>query len=340
MNFLYANNISIAAGFARSAQVENNAKAFKNILNTQYREVLIKPLKIGNLELRMKESSLIRKTAFFVKVIIALPECHSVYSRNLWLLVALGFFTKKQLTWEMHDAPNHEGLLKYAPNGLNIICISMALETWLKERGYGFKTMVAHDGISLDLWNAYSDISKKEQSKLTVVHTGSAFPGRGLEILFELAKENPQIGFHHFGGTKDQLIYWKENHNISSNVSLNSSVSHDKVMRIQRNASILLLPMTKNSPIWWCTSPMKLFEYMASGSLIMHTGIGSITEVLTEDNSVKIDLNNLSSSFEKIVSVYKNIRHRGELARREVYNNYLWEIRVKKILDFLEFQIN
>jgi len=340
MNLLYANNISTTAGFARSSQVRCNALAFKYHLNSKYSEVLIKPLKLGNREFRLKESSLLRKAIFFCQVLYLITKCDWVYSRNLWLLVVLGVLTRKQLSWEMHDAPSRESLLKVVPKRLNIICISQALESWLTGKGYCFKTMVAHDGISIKLWEKYSRITKNSHERMTVIHTGSAFPGRGLEILFELAKENPDIDFHHFGGTEMQIDYWKKKYIFSPNAKLFPAVSKEEVMRVQRNADILLLPMTKKSPIWWCTSPMKLFEYMASETLIVHTGIGSITEVLSDENSVKIDINNLARYFRTIIMDYENLISRGTKARQDVYNNYLWEIRTKKILDFLNIPTN
>ena len=80
---------------------------------------------------------------------------------------------------------------------------------------------------------------------------------------------------------------------------------------------------------------MKLFEYMSSGSVIIHTGIGSINEVLNENNSFKIDINNLKDSFNIFLKDFNKIKLRALKAREEIKNNYLWEIKSKNIFNFL-----
>ncbi len=48
------------------------------------------------------------------------------------------------------------------------------------------------------------------ENKLTVGFTGHIYPGRGAELLFELAKRMPDVNFLWVGGTPDEVAYWRD----------------------------------------------------------------------------------------------------------------------------------
>ena len=84
------------------------------------------------------------------------------------------------------------------------------------------------------------------------------------------------------------------------------------------------------------TSPIKLFEYMASGRPIVATKIPSVMEILRDgENAVLVEPDNYNSLTRGISRVLNDEKAGDKLARtslREVAD-YTWEARAKKLLD-------
>ena len=76
---------------------------------------------------------------------------------------------------------------------------------------------------------------------------------------------------------------------------------------------------------------------MASGTPILASNIGSITEVLNEKNSFLFDPENLNDLIDKIKFAQDNWQERekrADNAFRDV-KNYTWQKRADRILKFL-----
>ena len=115
-------------------------------------------------------------------------------------------------------------------------------------------------------------------------------------------------------------------------------VDNNYLIQYQMSADLLFFPMTKLTPTWWCCSPMKIFEYMATGIPILTVNIGSTTEVLTDDNSIKFDPENSDSLIYGLKSFLKDenmAKKKANLALEQVKKNYTWENRAFHISEFL-----
>jgi len=127
--------------------------------------------------------------------------------------------------------------------------------------------------------------------------------------------------------------------NLPSNVKCFGRISHAEIPFYLRAADVLILPNKKGNPRSESfTSPLKLFEYMASGVPIIASKLKSICEILDEDNAVLVEPNNSMA----LVKSIKRLRGNELLAKR-VSNRaktdvvkYQWINRATIILRFLD----
>ena len=103
-------------------------------------------------------------------------------------------------------------------------------------------------------------------------------------------------------------------------------------------ADALVLPNKKEEKISELyTSPLKLFEYMASGRPIIASDLPSLREVLDENSAVFFESGDSSQLAESIKNILNNENLGRSISSRafEKVKNHTWENRAKKILDFV-----
>jgi glycosyltransferase involved in cell wall biosynthesis len=104
--------------------------------------------------------------------------------------------------------------------------------------------------------------------------------------------------------------------------------------------SDILVMNYPNTPYYATSmSPMKMFEYMASGNPIVATDLPSIKEVLNESNACLIDPNkpdSLTGAFRSLLDSEQAAKRLSEAAKNDVLS-YTWKKRAEKILTFIGF---
>jgi len=104
-------------------------------------------------------------------------------------------------------------------------------------------------------------------------------------------------------------------------------------------ADVLVLPNTgKQKVSLYYTSPMKLFEYLVSGTPMVVSNIPSITEIVDNSSAFLAEPDNPESFAEKINLVFSDVETAKEKAMRaqEKGKLYTWDNRAQKILALLE----
>src|SRR3990172_8037678 len=159
--------------------------------------------------------------------------------------------------------------------------------------------IVAPNGVELEKYDGLpSPVEARHQLNLpdglTVGFTGHIYPGRGADLLFELAKQMPQVNFLWVGGTPELVDFWRGKlaEAKMTNVTMTGFVKHESIPLYQAASDILLMPYSRSisassgQDIAEVINPMKMFEYMASGRAIVSADLPSIREVLNEGNAV------------------------------------------------------
>ena len=132
------------------------------------------------------------------------------------------------------------------------------------------------DFIILDDCVDYRDFKQSNKKANSCVYTGSFVKGKGVETIINIASSLPEVNFFLYGNLKTldenlhKMILRKKN------ITLKDFVTYDKIANILPKSKILLMPYEKkigvlidNIDVSEYISPLKLFDYLASGSTII-----------------------------------------------------------------------
>ncbi len=110
----------------------------------------------------------------------------------------------------------------------------------------------------------------------SVLYVGKQLRAKGLDALFDAAKESPTITVHICGtGPYDDVV--KSRAKESRNVIYHGFVSDEKLNHLRRNASAAVVPS-----IWMENSPMTIYESFAAGLPVIGSDIGGIPELICQ----------------------------------------------------------
>ena len=114
-------------------------------------------------------------------------------------------------------------------------------------------------------------------------------------------------------------------------------VSHTDIPKYLSVCDILVVTQSKERPI---RSPIKLFEYMATGRAIAVANVGQLSEIIKDgENGLTFEPNthDLGRVLDRLIQ-NKELREKiGEKARRDAVQQYTWDANVTRILDKIAY---
>jgi glycosyltransferase involved in cell wall biosynthesis len=259
---------------------------------------------------------------------------------------------------ELHDMPTGKAgprwFRQYAKAGgkkrLLVItdALQQALETEYNLRFDSQEVQVAPNGVD---WQDYAEMPDARQARRqlnlpeqpTVVYTGHFYAGRGMELLFDLAQRLSQLHFLWVGGRPQDVIRWQSRLHSAGveNVTLTGFVDKSDLPMYQAAGDFLLMPYEKsiagssggNSAA--ICSPMKMFDYLAAGRVILSSDLPVLHEVLNEKNTVFCpaeDVDAWQAALESLLADPVRSANLAEQARLDG-QNFSWLTRAKNALD-------
>ena len=276
-----------------------------------------------------------------------------VYSRDELSLFNLGFF-KKNLFWEAHDGRLNFIIKNIIKRCAGIITITEGLKDFYARNGTAReKIFVAPDGVDLEKFTI--NLNKKEcrerfslpQNKKIIMYTGHLYDWKGSDILLETAREfesknsESESLFVFVGGTKKDIeIFKSKAESVKlSNIKILGHKPHYDIPYYLKAADVLVLPNRGDNDISRrYTSPMKLFEYMASGNPIVASDLPSIREILNETNAVLVKPDDSKELADGVIKVLRDDDLSGKISKQalEDIKEYTWQKRADKIISFIK----
>lgn len=183
--------------------------------------------------------------------------------------------------------------------------------------------------------------------KKIAVYTGSLFEWKGIHTLALASKHLPEDVLIYFaGGNEEDRHSFKKfiDDNKLPNITLLPLPYEDFELSpaFMRAADALILPNTAKDPASkYETSPVKLFEYMSSGTPIVASDLPSIRNVVSEREVFFFEPDNpkdLAKKIQEVLIKREEGEQRARFARQEVAR-YSWEEKSKAIVKFIEYAL-
>lgn len=208
----------------------------------------------------------------------------------------------------------------------------------------GDKIIVARDGVDIDKFKL--NISKEtcreklnlSLDKKVVLYTGHLYKWKGANLLLEAIKFiSSNIQIYLVGGTDIDLKLYRKKYN-NTNLHFMGWQKPKLIPFWLKAADVLILPNSGKEKIGSeYTSPLKLFEYMASGTPIVAAAVPAIKEVLTPDESFFFLPDDPQSLAQAVVSIFKNKNEAEDKSNKaqEKVEQYSWNKRTDLILSVI-----
>ncbi len=178
----------------------------------------------------------------------------------------------------------------------------------------------------------------------TVGYTGHLYTGRGVEHILELARRLPEVQFLLAGGDPEDVerLQSQITQYAIRNIFPTGFIPNADLPRYQAACDILLMPYQESvaassgGDIARYLSPMKVFEYLACGRVILSSDLPVLREILNEQNAILLPPGDVDAWVRAIEDVRLNSRKYAEMAITAKNNaeQYSWEARARKVLDF------
>ncbi len=273
-----------------------------------------------------------------------------VYSNEILPLIFISKI-RKNCFYEMHDFPESKiGIFGKYLSRMRWILIHNRWKLKEAKRLFPYidDSKYLYEPNAVDLKDFDIDIDRDSArkklslplNKTIVVYTGHLYGWKGVDTLAESAKLLPNNYLVVFvGGTDLDVRRFKDNYERFSTIRIIGQVKHSEIPIWQKAGDILILPNTAKEKISaYYTSPMKLFEYMASKRPVIATKIPSILEILNEKNSILVEADYPQKMKEVIIKTGQSIESCKALATQAFVDveKHTWDKRAERIKKFID----
>lgn len=299
--------------------------------------------------LAFKISFLVFSFAVFFYLLRRAHKTDLIYSNeSLPMLLASWYFPNT--LYELHDFP--EGKDSFYGSLFRRVKFLLVTNAWKVDevvRRFGIerkKILLERNAVEMSDFDVPAG---KEESRVRLglpkegriaVYTGHLYSWKGVDILAEAAKLLPTDVLVVFvGGTEQDLKRFRAEYGGVKNIRIVGHKNRSEIPYWQKAADVLILPNTAKEDISkYYTSPMKLFEYMASRVPIIASRIPSIEEIVTDDEVFFVPPDDAPALARMIQEVCGDAT-RGERKAQAAYQavgEHTWQKRVARIVSFIK----
>ncbi|MBI3442703.1 MAG: glycosyltransferase [Candidatus Sungbacteria bacterium] len=336
----------------RIGRIRTDPYAFYHIKNN-FRVVYLPVIDLNFVPFGKKLTFWLSSVSFSISCFcyLAVVACRSdiIYSNEILPLLLASFFFPATF-YEMHDFPESKfilfGIFLRRMRGL-IIHNYWKTEHAVKRFGVSRNKIITEpNAVDVDEFSiaqskaeARARLSLPSDKKI-IIYTGHLYSWKGVDTLAESARKLPGDYLVVFvGGTPEDLKRFKGSYGHISNISIVGWRPHTEIALWQKAADILVLPNTAKEDISkYYTSPMKLFEYMASGVPIVASRVPSIEEIVTEQEVFFAEADHARSFAEAIQKAATDGDEGAMRARRgrAKVMEFTWTMRAQRVVSFMD----
>lgn len=270
-----------------------------------------------------------------------------VYARNYifpWLTSKLGIATvaEKHSPIETNTAPFCRLVdATRHPNFYLWVTISHRLANYYHSQGVPEKKLIVlSDAVDLKLFQRPDRLpaSPYAENCANVAYVGHLYDYKGIPTVLEAAEIALDVRFHFVGGLAEDIDKQQKRSQALKlhNVTFHGLKPQIEVPNFLWHADVLLLPPSQHHASAAWTSPVKLGEYLASGTPIVATDIPALRDWLTDKEVEFVEPDNAEAMVEGIRHLLSD-RQRAEQLQRsglEKAQELSYEQRAEAILNF------
>ncbi|WP_157981829.1 glycosyltransferase family 4 protein [Aliidiomarina soli] len=178
---------------------------------------------------------------------------------------------------------------------------------------------------------------------LKVGYTGHLYEGRGIDVLLDVSKSLPDVDFHFFGGTPEDLKFWRSKIENAKNVFFHGFIQPGKLHVYREACDVLVAPYQAGKvavsggkgDTSGYMNPIKVIEYLSSGKALVLSDLPAIREVVPEGVAFFVKFDDVDAWVDAIEKL-KNNSLRTELANRAsaIFSDSLtWTARARKLVE-------
>ncbi|MEH2302097.1 MAG: glycosyltransferase [Nostoc sp.] len=278
-----------------------------------------------------------------------LPTTKLVHSRN-WNFVKAAIKNGVPAIYEHHhheDKPFEPEIVKSPLLQIAVTVVDTIRESMIKNGMPPEKVIKLHNGFNGLFMQRQPEKAAEWRKKLLrdenqnlVVYAGALQQFKGIDVLIDVANEMPNVQFACAGGKPAEVEYYQQlvKEKQVDNIKFLGYVLHNELASLLQAADVLAHPHCSGKAATF-TSPLKLFDYFASGTPIVATEIPSLVEFQdTQSITAWCEPDNPSKFAECLKQVLETRPRKveGYPDSIEFVKQFSWENRAAKILSYVD----
>jgi glycosyltransferase involved in cell wall biosynthesis len=251
---------------------------------------------------------------------------------------------------ELHRVPEGRLRLRWLADVLaratGVVAISGGVAEDLRALGLpDERATVEHDGVALE---RHADVPPRDRARdelglarnvPTVVYAGSLLEWKGVDVLLGAAERLPGARFVVVGGGDGEVAHLRARHRALANVRFEGFQPPERVAQYLAAADVAAVP-NRSTPAISAkyTSPLKVFEAMASGVAIVASDLPSLRDVLEHDRTAWLvrpdDPDALARGLGTVLGD-ANLRIKLVTRARIAVTRHSWDARARRLLAWM-----
>lgn len=233
--------------------------------------------------------------------------------------------------------------------GAGVIAISEAVGATYMSWGLpAHKLLIAHDGVDISAFArpAHTSANPGRSGALArlfgariyerpvMLYTGSLSPQKGAMFLAQAATSLPDTHIALVGGTAEECTALRAR--TGPAVFIHSSIAHKDIPALLHDADMLVMPYLDSGDLIPFMSPLKLFEYLASGTPVLAADVPVLRSILDPGRNCQTFTPGSAKALHQAVQTLRHMtqpeRQTLQTRQQDTAAHYTWAQRAQKIL--------
>jgi glycosyltransferase involved in cell wall biosynthesis len=277
-----------------------------------------------------------------------LPSTKLVHSRN-WNFVKAAIKNEIPAIYEHHHHENKKFEPEIVNHPLFQIAVTVAdtvRESMIEHGMPPEKVIKLHNGYNQLFMQKQPEKAAEWRKRLLlekrshlVVYSGALRSFKGIDVLIDVAREMPNVQFACAGGNQSEVAHYQQlaREKQVDNMTFLGYLLQEDLASLLQAADVLAHPHCTGQAATF-TSPLKLFDYFASGNPIVATEIPSLLEFKNSEAMIIWCVPDNPSKFAEAVRQALEIYPKkidGYSNSIDFVKQFSWENRARKILSYV-----